>query len=152
VKARPATDDDRDAVLRMLADLAADRPAPWFVGTPEQQLDLHDHAIALEADDLGVAGCALLQTTPVGVGWVRGVWVRRQHRRRGGARLLMAAAEDWLRAAGCHRAKVTVLHGNAAARALYESLGYHYAGEAAEGGADHLQRPLGNPDSGVDKS
>jgi GNAT superfamily N-acetyltransferase len=148
MRARPAIDGDRDDILRMLAALAADRPAPWFIGTPEQQLEWHDHAIVLEAAG-AVAGCALQQTTPVGVGWVRCVWVEQQHRRRGGARALMAAAEDWLLEAGCHRSKVTVLHGNAAARALYEDLGYHYAGAAVEGGADHLQRLLG---PGVDKS
>ncbi len=82
MRVRPATDDDRGAVLSMLADLAADRPVPWFVGSPEQQLDWHDHALVLEIDQ-DVAGCALQQTTPVGVGWVRCVWVQQQHRRRG---------------------------------------------------------------------
>jgi len=127
----------------MLHRLAADRPTPWHIGTSEEQLDLHDHAIVLEDDDHHAVGCALLQALPVGIGWVRGVWVEEHRRRLGGARTIMAAAEDWLRAAGCHRSKVAVLHGNDAARALYESLGYHYAGVAPEGQADLLQRHLG---------
>lgn len=143
MRARAIADDDRDAVLAMLADLAADRPTPWFIGTPEQQLESHDHAVVLEADDGDVVGCALLEALPVGVGWVRGVWVQEPHRRRGGASALMEVSEAWLRSKGCHRAKVAVVEGNHAAAALYKGRGYRWAGPAPEGGAGYLQRHLG---------
>lgn len=131
-------------MLALLAALADDRATPWFIGTPEQQLDSHDHAVVLEAGDGGcVVGCALLEAMAVGVGWIRGVWVQEQHRRRGGASRLMTASEAWLRSKGCHRAKVAVLEGNEGAAALYTSLGYQGAGPAPEGGAVYLQRHLG---------
>lgn len=142
MRVRAIADDDRGAVLSMLADLAADRATPWSVGTPEQQLGSHDHALVLE-DGGCVVGCALLEALAVGVGWIRGVWVREPRRRRGGASALMGASEDWLRSRGCHRAKVAVLEGNQGAAALYESLGYRWAGPAPEGGAAYLQRHLG---------
>lgn len=143
MRARAIADDDRDAVLALLGALAADRPTPWFIGTPAQQLDLHDHAVVLEADGGCVVGCALLEALAVGVGWVRGVWVQEAHRRRGGASALMRASEAWLRSKGCHRAKVAVVEGNQGAAALYESLGYRWAAPAPEGGAGLLQRHLG---------
>lgn len=142
MRVRAIADDDRGAVLSMLADLAADRAAPWFVGTPEQQLDSHDHALVLE-DGGCVVGCLLIEALPVGVGWIRGVWVQEAHRRRGGASALMEAAEAWLRLRGCHRAKVAVVEGNQGAAALYKCLGYRWAGPAPEGGAAYLQHHLG---------
>jgi RimJ/RimL family protein N-acetyltransferase len=53
-----------------------------------------------------------------------GVMVAREHRRQGAGRALMAAAEDWARGVGVSKIELHVFPYNAAALALYESLGY----------------------------
>ncbi|MDQ3668667.1 MAG: GNAT family N-acetyltransferase [Actinomycetota bacterium] len=57
-----------------------------------------------------------------------GVMVARDHRRQGAGRALMAAAEDWARSVGVSKIELHVFPYNAAALALYESLGYEREG------------------------
>ena len=57
-----------------------------------------------------------------------GLMVARDHRRRGVGRSLMRAAEDWARAAAVRKLELHVFPYNAAAIALYESLGYEREG------------------------
>ena len=56
-------------------------------------------------------------------GWIYYLAVAPDHRRRGLGRLMMAAAEDWLRAAGAPKIQLMVRDGNAEAIAFYEALG-----------------------------
>ncbi|WP_028134941.1 GNAT family acetyltransferase [Bradyrhizobium japonicum] len=57
-------------------------------------------------------------------GWVYYVAVDPDSRKRGFGRLIMAAAEDWLRAAGIAKLQLLVRRENAAANAFYGSLGF----------------------------
>ena len=57
-----------------------------------------------------------------------GVMVARDHRRQGAGRALMATAEDWARSVGVSKIELHVFPYNAAALALYESLGYEREG------------------------
>jgi ribosomal protein S18 acetylase RimI-like enzyme len=57
-------------------------------------------------------------------GWVYYVAVDPDHRHHGYGRLIMAAAEDWLRARGIEKIQLMVRPDNIEVRSFYQSLGY----------------------------
>ncbi|MGY3108977.1 ribosomal protein S18 acetylase RimI-like enzyme [Bradyrhizobium sp. LM6.9] len=57
-------------------------------------------------------------------GWIYYVAVDPDGRKRGHGRVIMAAAEDWLRQAGIAKLQLLVRRGNAQANAFYQSLGF----------------------------
>jgi ribosomal protein S18 acetylase RimI-like enzyme len=58
-------------------------------------------------------------------GWVYYVTVDPDHRFKGYGRVIMTAAEDWLRARGIEKLQLMVRRDNAKVHAFYESLGYY---------------------------
>jgi ribosomal protein S18 acetylase RimI-like enzyme len=58
-------------------------------------------------------------------GWVYYVSVDPDHRLKDYGRLIMAAAEDWLRARGIMKLQLMVRGDNAKVHAFYESIGYY---------------------------
>ena len=58
-------------------------------------------------------------------GWVYYVTVDPDHRFRGYGRVIMTAAENWLRARGIAKLQLMVRGDNAKVHAFYESLGYY---------------------------
>lgn len=58
-------------------------------------------------------------------GWVYYVTVDPGHRFQGYGRMIMTAAEDWLRARGVQKLQLMVRRDNAKVHAFYESLGYY---------------------------
>jgi hypothetical protein len=58
-------------------------------------------------------------------GWVYYVSVDPDHRNKGFGRLIMQAAEDWLRARGILKLQLMVRGDNALVHAFYESIGYY---------------------------
>jgi ribosomal protein S18 acetylase RimI-like enzyme len=58
-------------------------------------------------------------------GWVYYVTVDPDHRFKGYGRVIMTAAENWLRARGIEKLQLMVRADNAKVRAFYESLGYY---------------------------
>ncbi|MGH2995779.1 MAG: GNAT family N-acetyltransferase [Gaiellaceae bacterium] len=72
-----------------------------------------------------------------------GLMVAQSHRRRGIGRALMQAAEEWAREAGVRKLELHVFPHNAAAIALYESLGYEREGLRR----GHYRRPDGYTDA-----
>jgi ribosomal protein S18 acetylase RimI-like enzyme len=58
-------------------------------------------------------------------GWVYYVTVDPDHRFKGYGRVIMTAAEDWLRARGVEKLQLMVRGDNAKVHAFYESLGYY---------------------------
>jgi GNAT superfamily N-acetyltransferase len=69
-------------------------------------------------------------------GWVSDLYVRESFRRRGIGRALLAAAIAEWRLRGGHQLVLETAHTNLAARALYESVGFH------EAGTHFQQRPM----------
>ncbi|MEA2919972.1 MAG: hypothetical protein QOJ15_12053 [Bradyrhizobium sp.] len=58
-------------------------------------------------------------------GWVYYVTVDPDHRFKGYGRVIMTAAEDWLRARGIEKLQLMVRGDNAKVHAFYQSLGYY---------------------------
>ncbi len=77
---------------------------------------------------VGRDGRAVVTTAMVGHdghrGWVYYVAVDPDCQKRGYGRLIMAAAEDWLRSAGIAKLQLLVRRGNEQANAFYGSLGF----------------------------
>lgn len=95
--------------------------------------DAHaDIALARQRDNstilVGRDGGAIVATVMVGHdghrGWVYYVAVDPDIRKRGFGRVIMAAAEDWLRAAGIAKLQLLVRRENEQANAFYGSLGF----------------------------
>ena len=57
-------------------------------------------------------------------GWVYYVTVDPEHRFKGYGRMIMSAAEDWLRARGIEKMQLMVREDNTKVHAFYQSLGY----------------------------
>ncbi|MFB6464816.1 GNAT family acetyltransferase [Bradyrhizobium tunisiense] len=91
-----------------------------------------DIALARRRDNstvlIGREGGAIVATIMVGHdghrGWVYYVAVDPDCQKRGYGRVIMAAAEDWLRAAGISKLQLLVRRENEAANAFYGSLGF----------------------------
>ncbi|QOZ75597.1 GNAT family acetyltransferase [Bradyrhizobium sp. CCBAU 53351] len=91
-----------------------------------------DIALARRRDNstvlIGREGGAIVATIMVGHdghrGWVYYVAVDPDCQKRGFGRLIMAAAEEWLRAAGISKLQLLVRRENEAANAFYGSLGF----------------------------
>jgi ribosomal protein S18 acetylase RimI-like enzyme len=77
---------------------------------------------------IGRSGAAIVATAMVGHdghrGWVYYVAVDPDHRAQGHGRVIMNAAEDWLRQAGIAKLQLLVRRTNVKAGAFYQSLGY----------------------------
>ena len=91
-----------------------------------------DIALARAGDNsdilVGRAGEAIAASVLVGHdghrGWVYYVAVDPDHQRQNFGRLIMAAAEDWLRVRGIEKLQLLVRGDNIQVNAFYESLGY----------------------------
>lgn len=130
---RPATEDDRDAWLRMRAALWPDTPAEdhqveatELLGAPKEGVAL----VALDADGdyLGFAEASLRPfvdgclTRPVG--YLEGWYVRPDTRRSGVGRALIAAVEAWARKNGCREVASDCLLDNTVSCAAHLALGF----------------------------
>ena len=77
---------------------------------------------------VGRDGSSLVASVLVGQdghrGWVYYFAVDPDHRHRNYGRLIMAAAEDWLRARGIEKLQLLVRSDNAGVHAFYQTLGY----------------------------
>ncbi|MDB5619511.1 GNAT family acetyltransferase [Tardiphaga sp.] len=91
-----------------------------------------DIALARAGDNstvlVGRVGAAIVASVLVGQeghrGWVYYVAVDPDHQRRNFGRMIMEAAEDWLRHRGIEKLQLLVRGDNAQVNAFYEQLGY----------------------------
>lgn len=119
---RPATAADAAATIALWQACALTRP--WNDPQADFTRAVEGPASAvLVAEQAG----AIVGSAMVGHdghrGWVYYVAVSPDARRGGLGRALMAAAEDWLRAAGAPKLQLMVREGNAEALAFYAALG-----------------------------
>ena len=104
---RQATRQDAGTAAALALQLWPENDAPAL--TAEMEEIIQDGAVFLAEEDgvaIGFAQCQLrhdyvegTETSPVG--YLEGVYVLAAHRRRGVARALLAACEQWARAQGC---------------------------------------------------
>jgi GNAT superfamily N-acetyltransferase len=83
------------------------------------------NATVLLGRDDGVLVASVLVGHDGHRGWVYYVTVDPDHRFKGYGRVIMAAAEDWLRARGIAKLQLMVRGDNARVHAFYQSLGYY---------------------------
>ncbi len=108
-------EDERAFTPDQWRDFAAS--VTWFVA-------------CVDSEDVALAGVvARAETTDAAE--VIGMWVDPARRRRGTARTLLAAAEDWAQQQGAGALVLWVVDHNAAALAAYTRLGFITTGETA---------------------
>lgn len=123
---RPATPDDADAIARLEAE-GRDGSA-WTRAAVELMLEQGDDSVVLVAEHGGEVAGFLLGTAIADEGEVMMVRVSPDARRLGLGRALMEAAEQAWRDREVTKAFLEVRVDNAAARALYATLGWAEVG------------------------
>ena len=141
LRVRPAALEDSPFLLALTTRLAAFPVPPWRT---REEIATADHAILLDAlQHPGPRTLILVAESPAGnpAGFVfvstkqdyftgkphahvEVLAVMEEAQGRGVARALMTAAEEWARARGDEAITLNVFDRNAAARALYDRLGY----------------------------
>ncbi|MEO9470402.1 GNAT family acetyltransferase [Parasphingorhabdus sp.] len=118
-----ASESDVDNVIALWK--ACDLTRPWNDPKADYQL-----ALATETSDILLARRegALIASIMVGFdghrGWVYYLAVAPKHRRDGLGRIMMGAAEDWLKHRNAPKVQLMVREDNAQAIGFYKALGY----------------------------
>jgi ribosomal-protein-alanine N-acetyltransferase len=113
---------------RVLAVERASFPTPWTEDNFRHEIERNPRAwnvVAYEAADLVGFACAYVVAGEL---MINDVAVDPGHRRRGVGRALVVHLLDGARLRRCHRATLEVRPSNAAARRLYEELGFAASG------------------------
>jgi ribosomal protein S18 acetylase RimI-like enzyme len=114
---------DREGLISLWS--ACDLLRPW--NDPDRDIDrklAQDPAGLLVLETGGVVIGSVMAGYDGHRGWVNYLAVHPAHRARGLGRLLMAAAEDHLTAAGCPKINLQVRTSNSTAVTFYQHLGY----------------------------
>jgi ribosomal protein S18 acetylase RimI-like enzyme len=117
------TDADVEPVVALWQRCGLTRP--W--NDPHADIALarrRDNSTVLVGRDGGAIAATIMVGHDGHRGWVYYVAVDPDRRKRGFGRVIMAAAEDWLRAAGIAKLQLLVRRENAQANAFYGSLGF----------------------------
>jgi ribosomal protein S18 acetylase RimI-like enzyme len=119
----PIEDADVAAVVSLWERCGLTRP--WNAPAADIALARKDSNATIL---IGRDGETIVATALVGHdghrGWVYYVAVDPAQRNKGFGRVIMAAAEDWLRQTGIEKVQLLVRPENTAVRAFYESIGY----------------------------
>ena len=97
-----------------------------------------DYLALVASEDGELAGCVYVNTTSDSLGFVFGLYVRPEHRRRGLARDLMRAVARELHDIGREYVVLSVDTPNGPARALYADLGFEDAARTLRARASDL--------------
>ncbi|HLG82240.1 MAG TPA: GNAT family acetyltransferase [Bradyrhizobium sp.] len=119
----PIEDGDVDAVVSLWQRCGLTRP--WNEPAADIALARKDSNATIL---IGRDGETIVATALVGHdghrGWVYYVAVDPTRQKKGFGRVIMEAAEDWLRQTGIEKVQLLVRPENTAVRAFYESIGY----------------------------
>jgi ribosomal protein S18 acetylase RimI-like enzyme len=137
---RPATAEDREAILALVPRLAQHGTPPGRDARQVAVTDLQAIAAVIDArtaetqllvavHDRSIVGFIHVKTvtdyyTQRPIGHISDIVVAPQAEGRGVGRALTSAAEEWARSRGYTLMQLNVLVGNTAARSLYEQLRY----------------------------
>lgn len=120
---RPLADGEQPAVIALWQACGLTRP--WNDPAQDIERALGSPGSTLLVAELDAEIVGSVMTGYDGHrGWMYYLATHPSLQRRGVARSLVAAAEAWLRDRGCPKAQLMVRHGNEAALAFYDSLGY----------------------------
>ncbi|HVC85909.1 MAG TPA: GNAT family N-acetyltransferase [Gaiellaceae bacterium] len=135
---RRATADDEHIMRLLWHELSAETTYTPYPGSEFSESLLADH-LAFLAEQAGEpVGCVYAATPSEHFGFVFGLYVRPVARRRGLARDLMRAVAEALRVEGRKYIVLSVDTPNAAARSLYEQLGFVDAARTLRARIDDL--------------
>ena len=142
MRVRPAGPGDARALVELAHHVGAE-PEGWLISEGEWRSvrDERRHlaaarrspdiAVLVAENDAGIVGrLSIVRDLHPACAHVAdlGLMVARGHRRQGVGSALLAAAEDWARAAGIRKVELSVFPHNQPARALYERHGYRQEG------------------------
>ena len=101
----------------------------WENADPEELRKEYDEALSDDGEAAGFAHCALRGEYTEGVinlpaGYLEAVFVKEKYRRKGFARALVAAAEEWARAKGCTEFASDCECGNEDSVAFHKAAGF----------------------------
>ncbi|OBB71068.1 GNAT family N-acetyltransferase [Mycobacterium sp. 852014-52144_SCH5372336] len=132
--------------LRALADSLGERDSSYrdeaAFTAAQWRRRLRDHAqfVALHGDrPVGMIGAQQENNETV---YLYSLWLEPAARGRGLARQLVAAALDWARTSNVHTVRLRVAIDNAAARQVYESIGFTVADDQTTSERDELAMSL----------
>ena len=122
---RRATEADVEAARRLWEALNEEITFTPYEGSSFDPALVSDHIALIAEDDGGeIAGVVYANAASPDYGFVFGLFVRPDARRRGVARLLMRAVASELRESGRRYVVLSVDTPNEAARHLYDKLGF----------------------------
>jgi ribosomal protein S18 acetylase RimI-like enzyme len=124
LRIRSATGSDADALSELWEAFTAEASYTPYPAHPFAPALLTDNTVLVADDDGAVVGTLYLSTANQGFGFVFGVYVVPDARRRGIAEALVRAAARILRDDGKPYLVLGVDTANEAARALYAKLGF----------------------------
>jgi len=131
VNVRPATEADEPILHELWQEFETEVPEPpglvpdtWEEAWAEIRAHIGGGVVLLAEDDEGPVGHAIFATPKRGSAWLSDVYVRPRARRRGVTKLLLREAVAMLGERGVAWISLEVLTANAAARAVWERLGF----------------------------
>jgi ribosomal protein S18 acetylase RimI-like enzyme len=124
VKVRRATEADQPAMRNLWEAFTREATYTPYPGAPFSPSILTEHLGLLAEDGREPVGCVYANTGNDGFGFVFGLYVRPEMRRRGCARLLMRSVAEQLQNAGKGYIVLSVDTPNTAGRSFYEGLGF----------------------------
>lgn len=122
---RHAGPDDAAAVTALWERCGLTRP--WNdAGQDYARALAQDHSTVLLLENAGTLIGSVMVGDDGHRGWVYYLSVDPAHAQKGYGRLLMAAAESWLKERGCPKLNLMVRTDNAVAQGFYTALGYEH--------------------------
>jgi ribosomal protein S18 acetylase RimI-like enzyme len=137
VNIRRATSADEVSMRALWDEFTAETTYTPWPGQPFSPSFLDEH-VALVGEDDGTAAGTVYANLSDHFGFVFGLYVRPAYRRRGHARALMRAIAAELQAEGRRYILLSVDTPNAAARSLYEGMGFTDAARMLRGNVRDL--------------
>lgn len=133
MRIRQATDDDLRGWVQMATVLWPDDPVPLLADEFRGALADDEqvcYICSIDGNDAGFVTASLRREHVPGaeskpVGYLEGLFVYAQHRRRGVARELVGRAEEWARARGCREMGSDTWDWNKDSERFHNSVGYH---------------------------
>lgn len=138
---RPATESDLPALERLWEDFTDEATFTPYPGSPFDPALVRDFVVLVADGNDGIEGTLYANVGDADFGFVFGVYVRPDARRRGVARTLMQTVARTLKAEGRGHVVLSVDTPNEPARRFYASLGFEDAARTLRAPVDAIVEP-----------